>query len=251
MKKSKAKKQPKKLIGALIIGGLITLTIGISYFSSSTSNNYFPWQSQDTNLIERLPFQYPDGTLLFTLEIDKSYVMYQQLEFNSSESRQFLQWAPGSPTGGSVTHQFTYFTNESAMTSYFQGDGNLDYKLTYPLTDEALKHDRPYIYYHTTYPGTPESYSTGTFYDWDYPGTVKGLEASLITYYANYYDSNRDRPTFSDDSAPGNSYCVINLYQVDSSLTGYLVYSGQRSAGSNENFCEHLDNLNTFKIIPG
>ncbi|MBD3329631.1 hypothetical protein GF357_04000 [Candidatus Dojkabacteria bacterium] len=193
-----------------------------------------------TNSTQSHTFLNSQGEKLFTLTFDKDFGIDQ---FSIANKQDYIELKDNPQNSGSQTNVFTYFPNEQSMTKYFQGNETHDYDLSYPLTDKDKNLNKPYIYYHSDGTSAPH----GMFYDRDYSQKVDGFRAALITSYHNLAPSG---PALydPDSSLTDTSYCVIDIFDIDYNSTGYLVFSGKRSAGSTENFCKTLLKLDSFDI---
>lgn len=249
----------KKFWAGLGIGALVmTIIFGILAFSYNYTQGKEDDKSdndvrtttpeteanEDASEVVTMEFKTAQGTKFFDVKIDKDYIIDS---LNEKTGDSYTGFEDNPNKYGSETNQFTYFVTENDMTSYFQYGRDHDYDLKYPNTEASKSLNETYIYYQTD-PEDQTSY--GLFYEWDNEFEVKEYTGSLITDYVNYLPTNTSTPYYKEESSKGSSYCVINLAQVyeDVSLTGYLVIHGSASAGSQINYCDSINELDTFVI---
>jgi hypothetical protein len=142
---------------------------------------------------------------------------------------------------GSVTNKFLYCKTEQGLSKYLTPEGDMDYTKSYPSTDN---YSEDYIYLNTD---EDSGTSSGLFYDWDANKKVHNYLGSHIVSYYNMVGS--EKTLHNENSIETGSYCLMDLIQVDPTLAGYLVFYGSASAGTNIDYCESLDSLETFEIM--
>lgn len=180
-----------------------------------------------------------DDSDLFTLRFDSDFGIP---EYQFNETREYIQLEDNDQNQASSKNYFTYFDNEMQMSYYFIPDTENEYEISYPLQDGDAELDQDYIYYRSD-----DTAYLGAFYDWERTEEVHSYQASTITTYTNYDGTS---PYYGENSTNVNQYCVLSLTEnIGPEVTGYLVFHGSRSIGTEENYCETLNSLDVFEIV--
>lgn len=162
---------------------------------------------------------------------------YQIIEHNEKMTR----YADNQNMYCSSWYELSYFVDEKAMSSFYSKG-----TAKYPLEAEMIN-NVTYTYIAKYEGETEDDWGYGYAYQWFPVTKVKGYEASKIVSYENrlYRDAN------IKEGALKTNLCVFNLKKVDTKLSGYLVFSGAASYGSEVNYCNDLNSMETFTLKPG
>ncbi len=162
---------------------------------------------------------------------------FQIIEHNEKMTR----YADNQNMYCSSWYELEYFVDENAMTNYYSKG-----TAKYPLEAEIIE-GVTYTYIAKYEGETEDDWGYGLAYQWFPVTKVKGYEASKIVSYENrlYREAN------IKEGALKTNLCVFNLNKVDNKLSGYLVFSGAASYGSEVNYCNDLSDMETFGLKLG
>jgi len=151
---------------------------------------------------------------------------------------------------GSVGEFLTYFDDKNSMTDYyFAMASDTGESVKYPL-EKGLTPDGNELEYILKFIGSG-IYGGGVAYLWSPSVEVHGYKASRILSYTNFSmpeDKEYEGFEYTTESSQLIHSCVFSLNQFAENESGYLVFGGYASVGTETDYCEELIEMEEFSM---